>query len=105
LTIGVIAPGDLVAYRSQTLGISGLGVVDVHRHVMETVDEVADGIRRTLEVIPAAHIYVDTAFGLKPRPVEAAKEKVRVVCAATLQQGRGARSRHRALCPSRRLRA
>jgi hypothetical protein len=28
LAIGVIAAGDLVAYRSQTLGISGLGVVD-----------------------------------------------------------------------------
>lgn len=60
----------------------GLGVVDVHSHVMESVDEVADGIRRTLEVIPAAQIYVDPDCGLKTRTVEEAKEKMRVVVEA-----------------------
>jgi 5-methyltetrahydropteroyltriglutamate--homocysteine methyltransferase len=61
----------------------GLGVVDVHSHVMESVDEVADGIRRTLAVIPSAQIYVDPDCGLKTRTVEEAKEKMRIVVEAT----------------------
>jgi 5-methyltetrahydropteroyltriglutamate--homocysteine methyltransferase len=61
----------------------GLGVVDVHSHVLESVDEVADGIRRTLEVIPPERIYVDPDCGLKTRTVEEAKDKMRVVVEAT----------------------
>ncbi|PZS00707.1 MAG: hypothetical protein DLM69_06140, partial [Candidatus Chloroheliales bacterium] len=60
----------------------GLGVVDVHSHVLESVDEVADGIRRTLEVIPAERIFVDPDCGLKTRTVEEAKDKMRVVVKA-----------------------
>jgi len=60
----------------------GLGVVDVHSHVLESVNEVADGIRRTLEVIPPERIYVDPDCGLKTRTVEEAKDKMRVVVEA-----------------------
>ncbi len=63
----------------------GLGVVDVHRHTMETLEEVKEGIRRTLEVIPAERIYVDPDCGLKTRTVEEAKEKMRIVAEATRQ--------------------
>ena len=61
----------------------GLGVVDVHSHHLETVDQVADGIRRSLEVIPADRIYVDPDCGLKTRTVEEAKDKMRVIVEAT----------------------
>lgn len=63
----------------------GLGVVDVHRHTMETIEEVKEGIRRTLAVIPADRVYVDPDCGLKTRTVEEAKEKMRIVAEATRQ--------------------
>ena len=60
----------------------GLGVVDVHSHRIESVDEAADGIRRALEVLPPERIFVDPDCGLKTRTVEEAKEKMRVVVEA-----------------------
>jgi 5-methyltetrahydropteroyltriglutamate--homocysteine methyltransferase len=57
----------------------GLGVVDVHSHRIESVDEVVKGIERTLEVIPPERVYVDPDCGLKTRTPEEAKEKLRVV--------------------------
>jgi 5-methyltetrahydropteroyltriglutamate--homocysteine methyltransferase len=57
----------------------GLGVVDSHSHRIESADEVADGIRRSLEVIPAERTFVDPDCGLKTRTVDEAKEKLRVV--------------------------
>ena len=61
----------------------GLGVVDSHSHRIESVDEVAAGIRRSLEVIPAERMFVDPDCGLKTRTVEEAKAKLRVVVEAT----------------------
>jgi len=60
----------------------GLGVVDVHSHRIESVQEVADGIRRALEVLPPERIFVDPDCGLKTRTVEEAKAKMRVVVEA-----------------------
>jgi 5-methyltetrahydropteroyltriglutamate--homocysteine methyltransferase len=54
----------------------GFGVVDVHSHREETVDEIADGIRRGLEHIPADRMFVDPDCGLKTRTVEEAKAKL-----------------------------
>jgi 5-methyltetrahydropteroyltriglutamate--homocysteine methyltransferase len=48
----------------------GLGVLDAHSHRAETPEEVVDGIRRTLKVIPAAQVYVTPDCGLKTRTIE-----------------------------------
>lgn len=61
----------------------GLGVVDVHNHHLESVDEVKAGIRRAMEQIPPDKIYVDPDCGLKTRTVEEAKAKLAVVTEAT----------------------
>ena len=57
----------------------GLGVVDVHSHRIESVDEVVKGIERTLEVISPERVYVDPDCGLKTRTPEEARDKLRVV--------------------------
>jgi 5-methyltetrahydropteroyltriglutamate--homocysteine methyltransferase len=61
----------------------GLGVADSHSHVIETPDQVADGIRRSLEVIPAERTFVDPDCGLKTRTVEEAREKLRAIVEGT----------------------
>ncbi len=48
----------------------GLGVLDAHSHRAETSEEVADGIRRTLRVIPPPQIYVSPDCGLKTRTAD-----------------------------------
>jgi 5-methyltetrahydropteroyltriglutamate--homocysteine methyltransferase len=48
----------------------GLGVLDAHSHRAETPDEVVDGIRRTLKVIPVPQIYVTPDCGLKTRTAD-----------------------------------
>jgi 5-methyltetrahydropteroyltriglutamate--homocysteine methyltransferase len=60
----------------------GLGVVDAHSHRVESVDEVADGIRRTLDVIPAAQVHISPDCGLKTRTVEETVGKLRVMVEA-----------------------
>ena len=60
----------------------GLGVVDSHSHRIESVDEVAAGIERTLELIPPERVFVDPDCGLKTRTVAEAKEKLQVIVAA-----------------------
>jgi 5-methyltetrahydropteroyltriglutamate--homocysteine methyltransferase len=54
----------------------GFGVVDVHSHVQESVDEIAEGIRRGLEHIPPERMFVDPDCGLKTRTVDEAREKL-----------------------------
>jgi 5-methyltetrahydropteroyltriglutamate--homocysteine methyltransferase len=61
----------------------GLGVVDSHSHRIESPEQVADGIRRSLEVIPADRTFVDPDCGLKTRTVDEAKAKLRVVVEGT----------------------
>ncbi|HEY7280005.1 MAG TPA: methionine synthase [Actinomycetota bacterium] len=61
----------------------GLGVVDSHSHRIESADEVANGIRRSLQVIPAERTFVDPDCGLKTRTVDEAKRKLRVVVEGT----------------------
>ena len=60
----------------------GLGVVDVHSHRIEGVDEVVANIRRSLKVFKPEQIYVDPDCGLKTRTPAEAKEKLRVVVEA-----------------------
>src|ERR687892_363495 len=54
----------------------GLGVVDVHSHEIESVDEIAEGIRRSLKLIPPDRMFVDPDCGLKTRTVDEAKAKL-----------------------------
>ncbi len=60
----------------------GLGVVDVHTHEIESLDQVRDSIRRALEVLPAERIYVDPDCGLKTRTWDEAKAKLEVMVRA-----------------------
>lgn len=61
----------------------GLGVVDVHNHRLESLDEVKAGIRRAMKQIPPDKIFVDPDCGLKTRTVEEAKAKLALVAEAT----------------------
>ena len=54
----------------------GLGVTDVHSHEQESVEEIADGIRRSLKFIPPERMFVDPDCGLKTRTVDEAKEQL-----------------------------
>ena len=48
----------------------GAGVIDAHSHRVESPDQVADGIRRTLRVIPLPQVYISPDCGLKTRTIE-----------------------------------
>ena len=54
----------------------GLGVTDVHSHQQETVDEIVDGIRKSLKHIAPERMFVDPDCGLKTRTVDEAKEQL-----------------------------
>jgi 5-methyltetrahydropteroyltriglutamate--homocysteine methyltransferase len=55
----------------------GVGVVDVHSHDIEPVDEIVDGIRRALKHISPDRMFVDPDCGLKTRTTEEAQAKLR----------------------------
>jgi 5-methyltetrahydropteroyltriglutamate--homocysteine methyltransferase len=57
----------------------GLGVVDVHSHRIESVDDVVRGIKLALEVLPPERVFLDPDCGLKTRTVEEAQAKMRVI--------------------------
>lgn len=59
-----------------------IGIVDVHRHDVETVAEAAEGIRKGLKYVPADRLLPHPDCGLKTRTVDEAKEKCRVVVEA-----------------------
>lgn len=54
----------------------GLGISDVHTHSIEPVEEMAEGIRRSLKHIPPDRMFVDPDCGLKTRTLEEAKDKL-----------------------------
>jgi 5-methyltetrahydropteroyltriglutamate--homocysteine methyltransferase len=54
----------------------GLGVSDVHSHLLEPVEAMVEGIRRTLKLLPADKLFVDPDCGLKTRTVEEAQAKL-----------------------------
>ena len=60
----------------------GLGVLDVHTHQVETVEEVVNGIKMALEVLPPERIYVDPDCGLKTRTRDEAAAKLKVMIEA-----------------------
>ena len=73
----------LERFRSQPFTKEiGFGVLDVHSHRVETKEEVMDGLRRALDVLPPERIYVDPDCGLKTRTVEESRRKLEVMVAA-----------------------
>ncbi len=60
----------------------GLGVIDVHSHRVETVEEVVSGIRRALEVFEPRQMYISPDCGLKTRTIDEAVAKLRVMVEA-----------------------
>jgi len=62
-----------------------MGVVDVHNHRIETLDEVVAGIHRGLEVVPPERLYIDPDCGLKTRTLDEAEAKLRVMVQAVRQ--------------------
>ncbi|HYN36661.1 MAG TPA: methionine synthase, partial [Actinomycetota bacterium] len=54
----------------------GLGISDVHTHSVENVDDLVEGIRRSLKHIPPERMFVDPDCGLKTRTEGEAKEKL-----------------------------
>jgi 5-methyltetrahydropteroyltriglutamate--homocysteine methyltransferase len=59
-----------------------MGVVDVHNHQIETLEQVKTGIRRGLEVLPPERLYIDPDCGLKTRTEEEAVAKLQVISTA-----------------------
>jgi methionine synthase II (cobalamin-independent) len=59
-----------------------IGVIDVRTNTPETRDEVADRMRKVLEVVPAEQVYFTTDCGLKPLPRICAREKLRSLARA-----------------------
>lgn len=60
----------------------GVGVVDSHNHVAESVDEVKEGIRETLKLMPPERVWIEPDCGLKTRTWEEAAAKLRVMVQA-----------------------
>ena len=59
-----------------------IGIVDVHKHELESVDEAAEGIRKGLKYVRADRLYPHPDCGLKTRTVEETVDKCRVVVEA-----------------------
>jgi 5-methyltetrahydropteroyltriglutamate--homocysteine methyltransferase len=61
-----------------------LGVVDVHRHRLESQEDIRNGILRALEIVPAERLYIDPDCGLKTRTWDEARAKLDIL-ARTVQ--------------------
>jgi 5-methyltetrahydropteroyltriglutamate--homocysteine methyltransferase len=59
-----------------------MGVVDVHTHVVESLDAVKAGIKKGLAVLPPERLYIDPDCGLKTRTLDEAEAKLRVMTQA-----------------------
>ncbi len=61
----------------------GYGVLDVHSHRVETVDQVKERLKMALDVFPIEKIYVNPDCGLKTRTEAEARDKLKVMIEAT----------------------
>lgn len=61
----------------------GAGVIDVKDHAVETPDIVAEGIRKTVKVVPAEKLYILPDCGLFHLPRDIAFAKLRAMVAGT----------------------
>ena len=62
-----------------------MGVLDVHTHEIESVEEIVAGIKRGLEVIPPERLYIKPDCGLKTRREDEAVGKLRNMMTAVWQ--------------------
>ena len=60
----------------------GLGVIDVHKDRIETVDEIVAGIKKVLLIVPPNRIWVTPDCGLKERSKEITVAKLKVMIEA-----------------------
>lgn len=72
---------DLFARHPFTKELA-IGIVDVHRHDIESVEEAAEGIRQGLRYVPPDRLLPHPDCGLKTRTVEECIEKCKVVVEA-----------------------
>ena len=72
---------DLFGKHAFTKEIA-FGVVDVHSHELESVEDVKRRVRAALEVIPPERITIDPDCGLKTRTREETVEKLKVIVQA-----------------------
>jgi 5-methyltetrahydropteroyltriglutamate--homocysteine methyltransferase len=72
---------DLFGKHAFTKEIA-FGVVDVHSHELESVQDVKRRVRAALEVIPPERITIDPDCGLKTRTREETVEKLKVIVQA-----------------------
>jgi 5-methyltetrahydropteroyltriglutamate--homocysteine methyltransferase len=54
----------------------GVGVVDIRTTMVETPEEIADRIRKVIDVVPPERVYLTTDCGMKPLPRMVAKMKL-----------------------------
>ena len=59
-----------------------LGVTDVHTHVIESIDQVKEGILRGLQVFPPERLYIGPDCGLKTRTIDESLAKLKVMVEA-----------------------
>ncbi|MDP3065011.1 MAG: methionine synthase, partial [Chloroflexota bacterium] len=77
---------DLIRERGLPADKSvAMGVLDVHNHRVESVEEIVAGIKRGLEVLPSDRLYIDPDCGLKTRTEEESVAKLRNMMAAVRQ--------------------
>jgi 5-methyltetrahydropteroyltriglutamate--homocysteine methyltransferase len=57
----------------------GVGVTDIHTRFIEDVEDVKDGLRRTLKQLPADRLWILPDCGLKTRTVEESEAKLKVM--------------------------
>ena len=54
-------------------------MTDIHTRFIEDVEDVKDGLRRTLKLLPADRLWILPDCGLKTRTVEESEAKLRVM--------------------------
>ena len=59
-----------------------MGVVDVHNHEIETLEQVKAGIRKGLDVLSPERLYIDPDCGLKTRSEEESVAKLQIISTA-----------------------
>jgi 5-methyltetrahydropteroyltriglutamate--homocysteine methyltransferase len=63
--------------------VLGAGVFDVHSHRVPTVEEMKDGIKKVLELLPPEQVVINPDCGLKTRTWDEAADQLRVMAQAT----------------------
>ena len=63
--------------------VLGAGVFDVHSHRVPTVEEMKDGIKKVLELLPPDQVVINPDCGLKTRTWDEAADQLRVMTQAT----------------------